>query len=200
MEQYFTKKPSSERIDRILNVTFAGREFTFTASSGVFSRNRLDFGTELLINTLIEAEKDIKGKVLDLGCGYGPIGIILAALNPSAGITMSDINERAVELAKANSTACGTKNAEVVQSDGFESINGNFDIITTNPPIRIGKVNVTALIGSASGHMLPGARFYAVIGKKQGAESYLKIIASIFGNCEILRKKAGYHVLYAEKC
>lgn len=200
MEHYFTKTPGSERIDKRLAVTLAGKKFSFTASNGVFSKNRLDFGTELLINTLIEVEESISGAVLDLGCGYGPIGVTLAAFNPTARIVMADINERAVELAAANAVENMVPNATAVQSDGFESIEGLFDIIVTNPPIRSGKQNVTRLISEAYAYMLPSARFYAVVGKKQGAESYGKIIGNIFGNCAVLTKKSGYYIFSSSRC
>jgi 16S rRNA (guanine1207-N2)-methyltransferase len=200
MEQYFTKTPESERIDRKFAVVLNGRDFIFTASSSVFSKDHLDTGTELLIKALGADVNGAKGRFLDLGCGYGPIGIFLAAANPASTILMADINERVAELAEGNAASNHIKNASAVRSDGFEAVEGLFDVIATNPPIRTGKQNVARLMRDSFGHMTSGAKFYAVIGKKQGAESYARIIADIFGNCEIISKKSGFYVFRAIKC
>jgi 16S rRNA (guanine1207-N2)-methyltransferase len=200
MEQYFTKSPTSEQIDFPFTALAAGSEFTFTGGSGVFSKRHLDPGTELLIGVLADTETGLNGSILDLGCGYGPIGIVLARLNPKAEILLVDINERAVELANRNIAANKAKNAVAAQSDGFEAAPGPFDLIVSNPPMRTGKQNVSALMRESFARLLPAGRFYAVIGKKQGAESYHKILCGIFGSCEVAHKKSGFYVFRATKC
>jgi len=170
---------------------------TFVTDSGVFSKNRVDFGTDLLIRSL----PPLHGKVLDLGCGYGAAGISLALLNPGAEVWFADINERAVELCRENYTRLAAGNsARIVCSDGFEALNGVlFDIIITNPPVRAGKANLFRLYRGAYEHLAEGGAFYAVIQKKQGMESSANELARLFGNCSDIARKSGYRVLRVGK-
>ena len=195
MEQYFTRNPSSDSAEKSYKTSYDGRMYMFTTDSGVFSKDGLDSGSKILVKAVLDSEEDPHGRVLDLGCGYGPVGILLAANMPDTAVVLSDINERAVGLASRNAAANGVMNIKVVLSDGLSGVEGSFDLIVTNPPIRIGKANVTRLMRESFGRLVPGGRFYAVIRKQQGAESYKKIFADIFGNCTAIEKKFGYHVL-----
>jgi 16S rRNA (guanine1207-N2)-methyltransferase len=197
LEQYFTPNPSSESNEKTYEANFNGRTYPFTTDRGVFSKDGLDSGSKILIKAVLDSEEDPHGKVLDLGCGYGPVGIILAANMPDSVFTLTDINERAIGLAGRNSAANGISNITTVLSDGLTNIDGLFDLIVTNPPIRIGKANVANLMREAHDALVKGGRFYAVIRKQQGAESYKKILQDIFGNCSAIEKKSGYHVLRA---
>lgn len=138
---------------------------------------------------------DLSGKVLDLGCGYGAIGISLAKLNPNAHITMVDINERAVELAVRNIEQNQIKNAAAFVSDGYQQIYDRFHTIVSNPPIRAGKKIIYPLFEQSKDFLVPGGCLYLVIQKKQGAKSAADKLRAVFGNCEVINKKGGYWIL-----
>ena len=163
---------------------------------GVFSKSKLDSGTKLLLET-IELEEKAK-TVIDMGCGYGPIGIYIAKKYPDKKVFMYDINERAVDLSKINANL---NDVEVIvkQSDLFTEVNFKADVIITNPPIRTGKKNVYRLYDEAYDRLNELGVFYLVVGKKQGAESTFHKINQLFSNCEILEKKKGYTVFKAVK-
>jgi 16S rRNA (guanine1207-N2)-methyltransferase len=197
MEQYFTGKPTSRHEERIVPVEWHGRRYAFATDSGVFSKGGLDTGTAVLLKQLAALEPGFAGHALDLGCGYGPLGVILSSEWPKSSFTLSDVNERAAALAARNLRAAGAANAKAVVSDGFASLEGPFDLVATNPPLRTGKAEVTRLMLESSEALAPGGRFYAVIRRSQGAESYLRILQGIFGNGEAVEKKSGYHVLRA---
>lgn len=165
-------------------------------NSGVFSRSKLDLGTKILLEA-IEINKDAK-TVIDMGCGYGPIGIYLAKKYPDKKIYMYDINERAVELSKTNASL-NKVDVFVYHSDLFEAVNFKADVIVTNPPIRTGKKNVYKLYDEAYNALNDAGTFYLVVGKKQGAESTFNKIKELFSNCEIAEKKKGYTVFKAIK-
>lgn len=165
-------------------------------NSGVFSRSKLDLGTKILLEA-IEINKDAK-TVIDMGCGYGPIGIYLAKKYPDKKIYMYDINERAVELSKTNASL-NKVDVFVYHSDLFEAVNFKADVIVTNPPIRTGKKNVYKLYDEAYNALNDAGTFYLVVGKKQGAESTFNKIKELFSNCEIVEKKKGYTVFKAIK-
>ena len=165
-----------------------------------FSKTGMDFGSMLLVETVLNENKDFSGSVLDLGCGYGPIGIIIAKLLNKTDVTMSDVNERSLEFCamnvKENKVDDRTK---IIKSSGFENINGKYDIIVTNPPIRAGKDTVFSFYEGAYDHLNEGGKLYVVIQKKQGAPSTKTKIESLFNNCETVNKKSGYFIFLAKK-
>ena len=137
MEHYFPPKPQSQHEPFQFTVELFDREFTFMTDAGVFSKTEIDPGTLLLISALPVKAGD---RVLDLGCGYGPIGIAAAYLaGPTGTVDLIDINQRAVELATMNAALNGLHNIRVWQSDGFAAVVGSYDWIVTNPPVRAGK-------------------------------------------------------------
>lgn len=161
---------------------------------GVFSKAGLDYGTRVLLETLeIKSGSD----VLDMGCGYGPIGIVLALLD-NANVLMSDINDRAVRLSRDNAKKNSVKLA-VVQSDGFANVSGNFDVIVMNPPIRTGKKIIYALFESARAFLKEDGQLVIVINKKQGAESALSFLRTLYSTVDVLTKKSGYYVISSQK-
>lgn len=175
----------------IISAMINGTPYRFATGSGVFSKERVDRGTLLLAESVRIGEGD---EVLDLGCGYGVIGIVFAG--HAGSVVMTDINERAVELAKTNVKLNGLKNAEVLQCDLYDRLGGRkFDKIVCNPPIRAGKSVVNKIIEGAAGHLEPGGTLYLVARTKQGAKSIAKKMEQVFGNREYVRKGGGYRVM-----
>ncbi len=191
-DHYYTENPASAHDERRIVLSILGQELTFTTDAGVFSRDGLDRGTELLL----EALPELTGRVLDLGCGWGAVGVALGKKYPELGIVMTDINSRAVELARRNLAANGVK-AEVVQGDGFQSVAGDFDAIVTNPPIRAGKAVIYGLFAQARDRLRPGGALYLVIRKQQGAPSALKYLREIYAGAEVIDRGSGFHVIRA---
>lgn len=193
-EQYFSKKTSAASDEREHVFMFEGQSFRFLTDRGVFSKTRLDYGTEVLIQSML---KRVQGTLLDLGCGYGPVGVILGKLTGRA-VVMSDVNERAVDLARRNAERNRVK-ATVIASDGFSALEKTFDTILLNPPIRAGKEVIYRLFADAREHLSPAGQFAIVIQKKQGADSARKELERLFGNCETIERSAGFHVLLSRK-
>jgi 16S rRNA (guanine1207-N2)-methyltransferase len=192
MQHYYTKEPEGEYTETKISAVVSGRRIEFLTADGVFSKGALDYGTAVLLEALFARHETI-GDLLDLGCGYGPVGIS-AALIAGAKATMRDINSRAVMLAKKNAAVNGVS-ADIAQGDGYEGIGDKFDIIITNPPIRAGKRVYYPWTENAPGYLKPGGEFWAVVQKKQGAESFRRLMEATFGNCESVGREAGYHVL-----
>ena len=191
-EHYYTENPASAHDERQLVFYALGNELSCVTDAGVFSRDGLDRGTEVLL----EALPPLSGRVLDLGCGWGAVGVALGRKYPELEIVMTDINTRAVALAQRNLAANGVR-AQVVQGDGFESVTGTFDAIVTNPPIRAGKAVIYNLFAQAREHLNGGGALYVVIRKQQGAPSALKYLREVYGDAQIIDRGSGFHVLRA---
>jgi len=170
---------------------FRGNTYTFISDAGVFSVGKMDKATEILLQNI----PALNGSLLDMGCGYGCIGIILAKEN-NLKLSQADINPRAIKLSQLNA-ANNNIQTQVIQSDHFSQIKENFNTITLNPPIHAGKNLIFTMYEESYRHLLPGGSLYIVIQKKHGAESSIKRLNEIFGNCEILYKKKGYYILRA---
>lgn len=196
MDHYFSPTHSTPHNIVRITVAYAGRPMQFDTDSGVFSKGKMDRGTEILLDALPSFGDR---RILDLGCGWGAIGVILAALNPEASIHMSDVNERAVQLARRNAKRNRVK-VQTYLSDKLEDVEGPFDVIVTNPPIRAGKETIYAMIRQSHEKLSPNGEFYAVVRTKQGAKSYMAELIDIFGeNVEIIKRGSGYKVFRAEK-
>ena len=155
----------------------------------------MDYGSELFIKSLPE----LNSNILDLGCGYGVIGLSIAGLYPNTQVTMVDINQRAVETTQRNIERNQIKNAVTYVSDGFNQVNGSFNAIVSNPPIRTGKNVIYPLFEQSKQYLIPGGSLYLVIQKKQGAKSAMEKLHSIFSNCEAIKKQGGYWILKGTK-
>jgi len=176
-------------------VTLRDHELRLTTEAGVFSRSRVDPGTRLLIQHMEIAPADT---VLDLGCGYGVVGVVAAKLAPQGRVTLVDINERAVALAAGNLRSNSIDNAEAVQGDAFAPVaDRRFDVIALNPPIRAGNAVVHALIEQARDHLEPGGRFYLVGRTQQGVVRLAAKMAEVFGDMHEVAKGGGYRVYLA---
>ena len=191
-EHYYTAEPDSAHDERRFECEILGRRLAFTTDAGVFSRDGLDRGTEVLLESL----PPLRGRVLDLGCGWGAVGVALAAAWPELEVVMTDVNRRAAALARRNLAENGL-HARVVEGDGFENVEGKFDAIVTNPPIRAGKAVVYGLFDAARDHLNPGGALYAVIRKQQGAPSALKYLKGIYAFADTVGRGSGFHVLCA---
>jgi 16S rRNA (guanine1207-N2)-methyltransferase len=196
-EHYYTQRPQIASDKRIHETMLRGHKLRFATDAGVFSKTGIDYGSRVLIEAM-----DIPpgARVLDVGCGYGPIGISASLLNRSGTVTMIDVNERAVLLAKENAALNGAGNVQVLQSDVYEAVRGQqFDVIVTNPPIRAGKAVVHLILEEAFQLLAPGGAIWVVIQKKQGAPSAAAKLEEVFGNCKEVTKDKGYRILKAVK-
>lgn len=192
MEHYYSSNPTSESDERIIEYKINRQEFKFISDNGVFSKNHVDFATDFMLKTIIN---EVEGSVLDLGCGYGVIGIVVAKNLKANNITMCDINNRALDLAKRNIEKNKVSNIKVIESNSFENIKDKFDTIITNPPIRAGKSVIYQMYKEAKEHLNDNGKLYLVINKKHGAPSTITYLKELFQNVEVLDKKAGFNVI-----
>lgn len=194
-DHYFSSKPTSKSDSQKIIANLRGNSVHFLSDSGVFSKKGIDMGSRILIETV---HLENVHTLLDLGCGYGPIGISLAKSSPNIEVTMVDINERAVELAKINAEKNGViDRMRIVQSDGFSQVEGVFDSIVTNPPIRIGKQRIYEFFEQARNFLNPGGNFWVVIRKQQGAASAKKKLEELYDDVQVVRKEKGYWIIVA---
>jgi 16S rRNA (guanine1207-N2)-methyltransferase len=195
-EHYFTEKPKSKIDLGIIKTYFRLRLFEFVTASGVFSKTRIDPGTRLLIESMILPEK---GYALDLGCGYGPVGIVAAAFNPSLHVVMTDLNERALRLAKENAKRNKTENVEIRKGFLYEPVRDTkFETILSNPPTTAGMKIVLPIIEQAPQHLAKDGLLQIVVRSKISGKRLTTKIEETFGNIKIHARKSGYRVLTAK--
>ncbi len=196
-EQYFAGHPKSKRRPAEIQAAVRGQSFTFRTDAGVFSRNEIDRGTELLLAALEVGPCEL---ILDLGCGYGAIGIVAARLSEGGHVILTDVNERAVALARKNIAANGIANAEVRQGGLYGPVRDvAFDHIVCNPPIRAGRAIVDRIVSEAPTHLLNGGTLWLVARTRQGADSLRERMAASFGSAEVVRRGSGFKVLRSTK-
>ena len=194
-EQYYTAEPTCASNPVPCDFTYRGHSLSFMTDAGVFSRGELDQGTRLLLDALPE----LSGDVLDLGCGWGAIGVSLAKANPACRVVMADVNRRALEWAKANLSRNGVS-ALCVESDGMTALAGRrFDAVVTNPPIRAGKQVIYRMFADAAACLNPGGALYLVIRKQQGAESCIRYLKGLYAQVDKIDKSGGFWVLRARE-
>ena len=194
-DQYYTADPTSESRPVPCAFPYRGYGMNFMTDAGVFSKGELDQGTRLLLDAL----PALSGDVLDLGCGWGAIGVSIARANPECRVVMADVNRRALQLSRDNLERNHTA-AEVIESDGMAQVlDRTFDAVITNPPIRAGKQVIYKMFADAATHLNQGGALYLVIRKQQGAESCVKYLKTLFGQVEKLDKSGGFWVLKASE-
>jgi 16S rRNA (guanine1207-N2)-methyltransferase len=198
-EHYYSRKPSTESNPVKWQSELKGNTFRFKTDSGVFSKKEVDFGSRLLIDTFELKKAD--GMVLDVGCGYGPIGLSIARAYPEAMVHMVDVNERAIMLAKENASENKVDNVKIYESDRLNGVEEDgFDAILTNPPIRAGKKIVHDIFEQSFQRLAEGGELWVVIQKKQGAPSAMEKMKELFGDVEVEAKSKGYFILKSVKC
>lgn len=198
-DHYYTTSPDSKSDIRMIPYEAGGKKYEFYTDHGVFSISRVDHGTDILINTVLEDyESEDSGAILDMGCGYGPIGIVMADQYRPSPVVMLDVNERAMELAgRSASLNRVADSVTIVKEEQLEGM--QFRMVVTNPPIRAGKQTIYHLFALAQEKLLNGGSLYVVIRKNQGADSAVKELKRLFGNCETIEKKSGFHILKSVK-
>lgn len=194
--QYFENNPDLKTEIKKIEYFYKQITITFFSDYGVFSKTGIDFGSNLLLKTI-----EIKNakKVLDVGCGYGTIGLTISKAYPDTMVTMVDVNLRALTLAKKGIEANLLKNALVIESDAYQNIHDTFDIIVTNPPIRAGKRVVHKILLDGVKYLHDGGCLWCVIQKKQGAPSAFKALMTVYKKVEIVEKDNGYWIIKAVK-
>ena len=198
MGYYFDQSPSSESNIREIKFSLYGQEYAYYTDNGVFSKSRIDEGSYIFLKVLLPLHLD--GRILDLGCGYGPIGLTIAQNSNEARVDLADINSRALALASKSGERLNLKSrVTFLQSDIYEKIEGPYDSIVVNPPIRAGKVVTYQMYKESKHYLIDGGSLYVVIRRKQGAESALKYIETVFENVSVLHKEKGYWIIKATK-
>lgn len=191
---YYAENPDAAHDIHELRVDLLGEKMTFLTDAGVFSKKMVDFGSQLLLKCL---EVNQGETVLDVGCGYGPLGLSLAKAY-GVQATMVDINNRALDLARQNAERNKVE-ATIFQSNIYEQVEGTFDHVISNPPIRAGKQVVHEIIEKSKDFLGIGGDLTIVIQKKQGAPSAKSKMEEVFGNCEVVKKDKGYYILRSVK-
>jgi 16S rRNA (guanine1207-N2)-methyltransferase len=194
-DHYFSAQPQAASRPREITVQACGLTLRLQTDSGVFSPGGLDRGTKLLAETMVLPPG---AEVLDWGAGYGPLGLIAASLCPTARVTMVELNERAAALAQANARALRLDNVRVVAGAAPEVLGGQeFDAIISNPPLRVGKHAVEAVIEYAATHLRPGGELWLVIPTNKGAKGFLQLLKERFPRTDTRAIAGGYRILWA---
>ena len=190
MGQYFTNEKLPSNVRRTECVVL-GRKFIFLTDNGVFSKDGLDFGSRLLLETI--PLEEVGGKILDMGCGYGVFGIVLSKLT-HAYVDMVDVNLRALHLAERNIKENHVNDINVFESNVYENVSGKYSTIVTNPPIRAGKKIVYDIVMNAKDYLEENGKLFLVIRKEQGAKSLIVDLEKLY-NVKVLEKKKGFFIL-----
>ncbi|MGN1342460.1 MAG: class I SAM-dependent methyltransferase [Bacilli bacterium] len=195
MSQYFENDKSVKSNRKLINFNFNDKEYSIYTDNGVFSKDRFDYGTRVLLEN-IDID-NLCGKVLDLGCGIGVVGVILGTINKDISIDMIDVNEKALELAKENILLNKVK-ANVFISNVYDKVTYKYDCIITNPPIRAGKNVVRKFLLEAKDHLNDEGILYFVMRKDHGVKSMIKELEDIY-NVKIIDRDKGFYVIECDK-
>ena len=190
MDHYYSENPDSDFVKSKINVLLKDDSFSLFSASGLFSKDKLDFATKLLIENCVLPEN---GRVLDLGCGYGVVGISILRKNIDLEVIFSDVNRRGLEITKENLKELDLK-AKVVQSDLFDNLKNDFDVVLSNPPMAAGRKKCFSLIEESFGYLNKGGSLQIVARHNKGGAALEKKMENVFGNIETLAKKGGFRV------
>lgn len=195
LEHYFTNNADLKSEIRTISYHYQSKSFEFFSDNGVFSKDKIDYGSRLLVETILKQEKRNNLSILDIGCGYGFMGIVVASILNSE-VTMCDVNKRALHLAERNMSKNKIRGTTIL-SNAYENIIDQYDIIITNPPIRAGKEVVLDIVINAKNHLKEKGSLWFVVRKDQGAKSIIKEVLK-YGTCEIVEKSKGFYIMRAE--
>lgn len=196
MSHYFVNDSSVKSNKRSLYYEYGGVRFRFNSDNGVFSKNEIDDGSNILLRNYLEKGK--KGRVVDVGSGIGFLGIVISKINDSE-VDMLEINSRAVNLCEENIKINGVDKCKVYESNVYEKANGKYDVVISNPPIRAGKKVVFEILEKAFDFLNDDGELWIVIRKSHGADSAKKKMMEVFDNCEIMDRDKGFYVLKSIK-
>lgn len=201
MSHYFSEVQDVKSLKKIINYEIKNEKFEFLTDNGVFSKTKVDFGTDVMLRTFLNENKKLENiRILDIGCGYGVVSVVVKRFFEKAKILSTDVNERALELTKENIQKNNrTDDFEVRKSFVFDNISENFDVILSNPPIRAGKQVIFEIYEKSFFHLNKNGKFYCVIQTKHGAKSTKKKLEELFGNCTTLVIEAGYRIFRCVK-
>lgn len=195
MKHYFTDNTDLKSEQSQFIFRFHKYDLLFTSDNGVFSKSMIDYGSRVLLDNIeITNEKTL----LDVGCGYVTFGICLNKVYSHLNVDMVDVNDRALELAKLNAKN-NNIHANIYKSFIYENVQGSYDVIVTNPPVRAGKEVVTTILQESIEHLNENGSLWVILQKKQGAPSTKKKMEEVFGNCEIVKRDKGYYLLHSVK-
>ena len=198
MEHYFTNNPDLKSELREIPYILNGVNFNFFSDNGVFAKNKIDYASNLLVNSFLKQhEKNSLKTLLDVGCGYGFMGIVLAKIL-DYDVTLIDVNKRALHLCERNIKLNEIK-GKAFLSDAYQNIDNKYDYIITNPPIRAGKETVMKILASAKDYLKEDGELWFVINKDQGAKSTKKTLEE-WSNIEVVDKSKGFYCYKAKIC
>lgn len=195
MSHYFINDNNLKHNKKIININYNNKEIKLYTDNGVFSKEHFDYGSKLLVNNFLKEEKS--GRVLDLGCGYGIIGIILSQ-NKNLYIDMVDINNNAVNLTKENLKLNNIENATSFVSNIYSEITNKYDYIITNPPIRAGKETIRTFLFDAQNHISENGEIWFVMRKDHGVKSMMKELEKDY-KIEVVDKDKGFYIVKLKK-
>ncbi|MCE5003598.1 MULTISPECIES: class I SAM-dependent methyltransferase [Staphylococcus] len=201
MSHYYDENPEVESEESLFTYSYDNHDLELVTDAGVFSKGKIDFGSDLLVKTFLKTYPPGPTKnIIDVGCGYGPIGLMIAKVSPHHEVTMVDVNQRALNLSRKNKKRNRIDNVEVKESDGLSQVEDNtYDFVLTNPPIRAGKEVVHRILEDAYVKLKLDGELFVVIQKKQGMPSAKKKMQDTFDNVEVLEKSKGYYILRSVK-
>jgi len=198
MSHYYENDQNLASKESIISFKINDKTFNLVTDNGVFSKSRLDEGSYVLLKTILPL--NLGDYILDLGCGYGPIGLTIATFKEQARVDLADINRRALALCEKNAQMLGVNDrVQVIESNIYSNIKNMYHSIVVNPPIRAGKKVTYAMYEGAKQYLIDGGSLYIVIRKAQGALSAAKYIEELFGNITLLERSKGYHIYQAIK-
>jgi 16S rRNA (guanine1207-N2)-methyltransferase len=195
-QQYFAEQPEAAHRPGRVHVLLPGLHLELETDAGMFSPGRLDPGTRLLLEEA--APPAAAGDLLDLGCGYGPLALVLAARSPSARVWAIDVNQRALELCARNAARAGLPNLRCVPPDD-PALPGSYALIWSNPPIRIGKAALHELLGHWLALLAPGGTAYLVVQRHLGSDSLQRWLAESGWQAERAAARSGYRLLRVQR-
>lgn len=197
MAHYYTNNTDLKSEKKYITFHYRDQELTFVSDIGVFSKEYIDYGSRVLLDNISLTSSQTT--LLDVGCGYGTLGLSLKKVYPWIKVEMVDVNERALALAEESVCYNQLDDITIYKSSVYENVKGRFDVIVSNPPIRAGKKVVFEILEKAYEHLNQSGELFVVIQKKQGAPSAKKKMEEVFGNCEIVKRDKGYFVLKSVK-